>query len=199
MSDLSAFERMVAGEVHASNHPDLFEKLAAAADKMAAYNAISPNDFMALVTAIKDIVNPQSKLAFVKPPFFFEYGENILFGEQNFVNMNCTFLDSGKITIGDFTAIGPNCQFITVTHPVKFEERLPIATEGPLPRTPMSYTRPITIGSKCWIGAGVTILPGVTIGDGAVIGAGAVVSKDVAPNTIAAGVPCKPIRTIAQD
>ena len=41
---------------------------------------------------------------------------------------------------------------------------------------------------------GSTILPGVTVGDGAAVGAGAVVSKDVAPYTIVAGVPAKPIR-----
>ena len=41
---------------------------------------------------------------------------------------------------------------------------------------------------------GAMILKGVTIGDGSVIAAGAVVTKDVAPNTIVAGVPAKEIR-----
>ncbi len=52
----------------------------------------------------------------------------------------------------------------------------------------------IVIGHDTWIGHGATILPGVTIGDGAVIGAGSVVTRDVAPYTIVAGVPAKPIR-----
>jgi phosphonate metabolism protein (transferase hexapeptide repeat family) len=52
----------------------------------------------------------------------------------------------------------------------------------------------VTIEHDVWIGHGAIILPGVTIGTGAAIGAGAVVSKDVAPFTIAAGVPAKPIR-----
>jgi len=35
---------------------------------------------------------------------------------------------------------------------------------------------------------------GVTIGENSIVGAGAVVTKDVPPNSIAAGVPAKVIR-----
>lgn len=52
----------------------------------------------------------------------------------------------------------------------------------------------IVIGNDVWIGYEAVILSGVTIGDGAVIGARAVVTKDVAPYTIVAGVPAKPIK-----
>ncbi len=52
----------------------------------------------------------------------------------------------------------------------------------------------VTIGHDVWIGHGAIIMAGVTIGSGAVVGAGAVVTHDVAPYTIVAGVPAKPIR-----
>lgn len=52
----------------------------------------------------------------------------------------------------------------------------------------------VTIGNDVWIGHSATIMAGVSIGTGAVIGAGAVVTKDVAPYTIAVGVPAKPLR-----
>ncbi|MDQ0346978.1 DapH/DapD/GlmU-related protein [Ancylobacter vacuolatus] len=52
----------------------------------------------------------------------------------------------------------------------------------------------VTIGHDVWIGHGAIVLPGRAIGDGAVIAAGAVVTKDVAPYTIVAGVPAKPVR-----
>jgi phosphonate metabolism protein (transferase hexapeptide repeat family) len=55
-------------------------------------------------------------------------------------------------------------------------------------------SQPVTIGHDVWIGHGATILAGVQIGTGAVVGAAAVVTKDVAPYTIVAGVPAKPIR-----
>lgn len=52
----------------------------------------------------------------------------------------------------------------------------------------------ITIGNDVWIGYQAIILAGVTIGDGAVIGARSVVTKDVAPYTIVAGAPARPVR-----
>lgn len=50
------------------------------------------------------------------------------------------------------------------------------------------------IDHDVWIGHGSIIMPGVKVDIGAVVGAGAVVTKDVAPYTIVAGVPAKPIR-----
>lgn len=50
------------------------------------------------------------------------------------------------------------------------------------------------IGHDTWIGHGAIVKPEVTVGHGAVVAAGAVVTKDVAPYTIVAGVPAKPLR-----
>ena len=50
------------------------------------------------------------------------------------------------------------------------------------------------VGNDTWIGHGAVVMPGVTVHDGAVVAAGAVVTRDVAPYTIVAGVPARPIR-----
>lgn len=57
----------------------------------------------------------------------------------------------------------------------------------------------VNIGHDVWIGHGATVLAGVSVGTGAVVGAGAVVTRDVAPYTIVAGVPARPIRRRATE
>ncbi|MEZ5713744.1 MAG: chloramphenicol acetyltransferase [Paracoccaceae bacterium] len=56
------------------------------------------------------------------------------------------------------------------------------------------HSRLARIGHDTWIGHGAVIRPEVTVGHGAVVAAGAVVTKDVAPYTIVAGVPAKPLK-----
>ncbi len=52
---------------------------------------------------------------------------------------------------------------------------------------------PVRIEDDVWLGCGATILMGVTLGRGAIVGAGAVVTRSVAPYTVVAGVPARPI------
>lgn len=107
------------------------------------------------------------------PPFYCDYGLNLEFGEQVFVNQNCSFYDIGGITIGDRTMIGPSVTLLTAGHPVEPTERFDGIT-----------TAPIVIESNVWIGANATITPGVHIGSGSVVAAGAVVAKDVPASCI---------------
>lgn len=48
-----------------------------------------------------------------------------------------------------------------------------------------------TIGNNVKIYAGAKIIGGVTIGENSVIGASTLVNKDVPPNSVAYGIPCK--------
>lgn len=54
--------------------------------------------------------------------------------------------------------------------------------------------RRVRIGHDVWIGHGAVVMPGVVIGSGAVVGSLAVVTRDVAPYTVVAGVPARPLR-----
>lgn len=53
---------------------------------------------------------------------------------------------------------------------------------------------PVSIGHDTWIGHGAIILAGRNIGIGSIVAAGAVVTKDVAPYSVVAGVPARPVK-----
>lgn len=114
------------------------------------------------------------------------YGGRITIGKRCSINPSCVLYGMGDLIIGDDVMIAAGTMLIPAQH--QFNNRdIPMAQQG--------YTaRGITIGNDVWIGAHVTVLDGVRIGNGAVVGAGAVVTKDVAPYTIVAGVPAKPMK-----
>lgn len=98
------------------------------------------------------------------------------------------FLDVCKIEIGDNVMLAPNVQIYTAYHPI----------DAQLRNSGIEYGSPIKIGDNVWIGGGVIITPGITIGDNVVIGAGSVVTKDIPPNTVAVGNPCRVIKKIEE-
>lgn len=130
-----------------------------------------------------------SGLAYMEPPFRCEYGNHIELGKDFYANTNCVIIDVGKVKIGDNVMFGPNVSVITAGHPVH-----PVAR-----KSAYEYGIPVTIGNNVWLGAGVIVLPGVNIGDNVVIGAGSVVTKDIPPNAIAVGNPCRVLREITND
>lgn len=123
---------------------------------------------------------------FIEQGFYCDYGNKISLGKCVYLNVNCTLLDGGLISIGDDCLIGPNVQILTINHAVSPGERL----------DKKNFAEDVSIGNNVWIGAGVIILPGVSIGSGAIIGAGSVVNKDVPTNCMYAGNPAKKIRQL---
>lgn len=124
--------------------------------------------------------------AWVQPPFYCDYGQNISLGEKVFFNFNCVVLDVMPVVIGSNVLFGPAVQIYTATHPIDAAER----------RTLREFAKPVTIGSDVWVGGGAVICPGVTIGDRSVIGAGSVVTKDIPADVVAAGNPCRVLRVL---
>ena len=148
---------------------------------------VSHFDTEFVMSLVRKIVAKIGQDSYIVPPFRCDYGDHVFIGNNTYINYNCCFLDSAKVTIGDYVYMGPNCNIFTPCHPIHYELRKEKVTE---------YALPVTVGSHSWIGGDVVITPGVTIGENCVIGAGSVVTKDIPDNSIAVGNPCKVIRQI---
>ncbi|MCG5470398.1 DapH/DapD/GlmU-related protein [Micromonospora zamorensis] len=90
------------------------------------------------------------------------------------------------ITMGDNVYITAGVQFVTHDGGT-----LILRKDHP----ELDWTAPITIGNDVYIGMRSMILAGVNIGNRCVIGAGSIVTRDIPDNTVAAGVPARPLRT----
>lgn len=153
------------------------------------YNQLSPYDRQAQREILKDLIGKMGKDVIITPPFWCDYGYNIILGDNFYSNHNMIITDGAKVTFGDNVFIEPNCCFTTAEHAIDPEQR----------KAGIEIAKPITIGNNVWIGAGSTVLAGVTIGDNTVIGAGSVVKKSIPANVIAVGVPCKVLREITEE
>jgi acetyltransferase-like isoleucine patch superfamily enzyme len=182
-------ERMLAGLPYKAWLDGLAEERLENKKRVFRFNNMEPDKFEEKIKLIKEIFGKTGENVFVEAPFHCDYGYNIEVGENFFANYNLTILDVGRVKIGANAQIAPNVSIYTAGHPVHPESR----------NTGYEYGIPITIGDNVWIGGSVTILPGVTIGSNVVIGAGSVVTKDLPDNVIAAGNPCRVLRTITEE
>ncbi len=136
-----------------------------------------------------------------------ELGTEVLIGRNTVLSAK-----GGSISVGRGTNIGMNCLVIARDSRVSIGEGTLFAaycylmgggvhgferTDLPIMEQHLP-SRGVTVGSDCWLGAGVKVADGVTVGDGSVIGVGAVVRESLPPMSVAYGIPARVARTRGQ-
>ena len=101
-----------------------------------------------------------------------------------------TLLDgSGGLIIGDNCSISSGTQIYT-------HDTVKWALSGGVAHHERGA---VSIGDCCYVGSHSVIAKGVTIGDHSVVGACSFVNRDIAPFSVAAGVPCRSIGHVEID
>ncbi len=114
---------------------------------------------------------------------------DILLQDRVNIGFNCEIFSSSRVTVGTGTLLAAYCYLIGGGN-------YDIAADAPaFAEQEGLESRGIDIGANCWLGADVKVVDGVAIGEGTVIGAGAVVLDDIPPRSLAAGVPCRVLRS----
>ena len=169
--------------------PELMDLQHELVERLRAYNATpeTPEGLARRKEMLPHLLGRCGQNVCLTPPVQANWGLcHVHVGSDVYFNFRASFVDDADVFIGDRCQFGPNVTICTAEHPLDAKLR----AQG------LQYNLPVHIGNDVWVGAGAIILAGVTIGDGAVVGAGAVVTRDVAPHTLAVGVPARTIRTV---
>ncbi len=180
---------MLAGELYDAVDPQLAEERVRTRLLIQELNACPEDQPDERARILKELIPQAGEGLWLQPPFYCDYGSNIIAGERVFFNFNCIVLDVTYVTIGSRTLFGPNVQIYTATHPTDWQVRA----------SGLEFAKPIVIGEDVWVGGSAVICPGVTIGDRTIIGAGSVVTRDIPSDVFAAGNPCRVIRHLSSD
>lgn len=195
--DYTQRERMTAGKIYNGTSPDLFYAKIRARRLADKFNRCKAWNIPRRSRIIKRLMPNHGEGFYFEPSIRVEYGFNITFGKDFFMNFDCQLLDVAPITIGDGVMFGPRVVVATPCHPLVADER--IIKQYPDGYYNLEYAKPVTIGNNVWIASNVTICGGVSIGDNTTIAAGSVVTRDIPSGVLAGGVPCRVIREITDE
>ena len=179
-------ERMQSGKLYFCTDEEIAKEQLECLEILYDYNHTRPSESQKREQILKNLLAEIGENCYIEPPLHANWGKYTHFGNNVYANFNLTLVDDTDIFVGDNVMFGPNVIIATAGHPV----------DPPLREKVAQFNIPVRIGKNVCIGAGAIVLPGVTIGDHSVIGAGSVVTKDIPPNVVAVGNPCRVLREI---
>lgn len=182
-------EKLHGGGLYLPTDPEVLQEQLVYLDRLYEFNHTRPSELEKREALLRGLFAELGENCYIEPPLHTNWGgRHVHFGDNIYANFNLTLVDDTHIYVGDCTLFGPNVVVATAGHPLW----PPLRAQG------YQYNAPVRIGKNCWIGAGAVLVPGVTVGDNAVIGAGSVVTRDIPPNTLAVGNPCRVLREIGE-
>jgi len=129
-------------------------------------------------------------------------GNDLLIRSEQFIPVKIYVAANAKLSMGNKVFLN-NRVHISCSEKIEIGTHVDIADECLIIDNDfhgvgdkLSKKAPIIIEDDVWLAARVIVLKGVTIGKGSVIGAGSIVTKSIPPNSFAAGVPAKVLRSI---
>src|SRR5215469_2200912 len=93
-------EKMLAGELYDPLCPELVRARIRARDLCQDFNASREADQENRRRLLTQLLGAGGASAWIQPPFYCDYGSNILLGERVFFNFNCVVLDVCQVVIG---------------------------------------------------------------------------------------------------
>lgn len=141
-------EKMLAGLLYDCGDPELLTQWHKAKDLIRDYNRTDSQDLAQKERILTELLGGRGKNLWITPPFYVDYGNNIYFGDNCEVNMNCTFLDDNRIVIGNNALIAPNVQIYTAFHPTNAADRFGAPREDGSFAFYRTQTAPVIIGNN---------------------------------------------------
>lgn len=135
----------------------------------------------------------------------------VVIGKNVNIGPNCSFWVEGnraKVIVGDNCTFTRNVQLnaqeddssIIVGKDCMFSNTIVVRTSDSHPiydlisKCRINFSKSVEIGEHVWIAPKTDVYKGVKIGNGAIVGSHSLVTKDVAENTLVAGMPAKEIK-----
>lgn len=118
------------------------------------------------------------KKVVIRPTARFIYPWKVTIGDHSWIGDDVVFYSVDSIYIGSHAVVSQKSYLCTGSHDIQ------------QPNFPL-VTAPIQIGNGAWVATDCFVAPGVTIGANSVIGARSSVFRDVPPQQVAWGSPCK--------